>query len=223
MKHKIIATLALVFTTTTLTFATGAISVPHIFASGQPARASDVNENFQVLVDEINALKAKQDPYSKTDDFVTTKQPRLIEGAVFNVDDHTLIIKRLEFLSFEEGNQQRYEVLYPEESISSAFGMISVSSVDSISTVLDNQKTSVDAFPVVFRVSMGSILNAPASPVYPLSGHCQPTISIKVDDESYFYLWGTLGYFIDTSTKVGQTECRNFVKEALRLISVRKL
>lgn len=39
--------------------ASAQISVPNTFAAGDPARAADVNDNFQALVTEINALSSR--------------------------------------------------------------------------------------------------------------------------------------------------------------------
>lgn len=153
MQHKTIATIALVMMTTSLTFATGSVSIPHVFSSGQAARASDVNENFKALADAINAANG---PFSRGNDFTVQPASGITDGATVTVDGVTFTLRTGLGTSFMKGNNATYRVIAPivtQSSYSTSQAITSDMHFNGADTDLDWVRSSVGGYPAAVAVT----------------------------------------------------------------------
>ncbi|MDP2228943.1 MAG: hypothetical protein Q8J78_15865 [Moraxellaceae bacterium] len=215
MKYKAIATLALVLTTTSLTFATGSVSIPKLFSAGQAAKASDVNENFQALADAINVAALRLDPFSRPDDFTTTAVAGLTEGSthVFGGVSHTIV--RMDGISFKDGDSSTYEVYVPASANGSQLALRNAPYVASdIGDIA--RKTTVGGHPAAILIYMSNSDGV---------GMCSADIALNVDSGAVFVGGEVLAPLSLSSplTKSDQQACKEYWKQLLRHIAVTKV
>jgi hypothetical protein len=178
MQHKTIATVALVMMTTSLTFATGSVSIPHVFSSGQAAKASEVNANFQALADAINA----NDVFARADAFSVTTASGLLDGSTQSINGSSFTMKTAQAISFAEGVSTTYKVIYP-------LSAGAVSGYASISDQADHDgfgtgqriKTSINGYPAGLVVVRSNSFTPYGNSK---SGSCN--VVIKLDADTYF-------------------------------------
>lgn len=185
--YKAVATLALVFTTTALTFAVGT-PIPFTFKAGDPAVAEDVNRNFQALADYINALQIKAEPFSQPDDVTTVS---VVEdkgaGTVLFIDDSGNPVGVLESIypSFDPDVAMVYGVrTFGSIGEDAPSGYVdTVTSYPTIARTETNktwQKTTVSGHSVIY----GMIYNSTPG-TWGLSSRGQCRYEIKLDEMTY--------------------------------------
>lgn len=228
--NKTVATLALVTMTTAVTFATGNITIPHVFKSGDAAMAKDVNENWQVLADAVNdiytkvdALGANQtqtptDPFTKADDFTVTSA-NVSVGSIVTVngisipvsggDDYSSVI------SFEDGNSKKYSLTYLGNAggdDSPKFGSPAGGSYGSYYADFmsqTSQKTTISGYPVLFHIGYG------------MGGNNTCQIAIKFDTNTYaFFRKYASSAYMDVVSKADQEKDKNDCKFFLNYINI---
>lgn len=194
MQHKTVATVALVMMTTSLTFATGSVSIPHVFSSGQAAKASEVNANFQALADAINA----NDAFARADAFSVTSASGLVDGSTQSINGSSFTMKTAQAISFAEAVNTTYKVIYPlSAGAISGFAAISDQSGLEGGSSGNRLKTTINGYPAVLSVSRSNNFSPYGSSK---TGSCN--VVIKLDAGTYF----SVGLFSSVSGAAPMTK-----------------
>lgn len=207
MKHKALATLALVMMTTATTFATGTFSVPHQFHSGDPAVAAEVNENFKALSDAIETIDQRTTkPFAAADDFTVNTVSGLVAGTQVVIDGFTYNMQSVTSLSFAENNNTQYTVIYPKE-IGSGSSFVASAGSDFIGS-RGVKKTTINGYPVLARTTFVDD-----------NGQCQ--VVIQLDEDTHTTIYATyLGIGSMATVKADQTKARAHCMTVLNHISI---
>lgn len=171
--NKTIATLALVMMTTAVTFATGSVSIPHVFTAGQTALANDVNENFQALLD---AIKHVHTHFDGPDDYTITPITGAALGTRVTIGSDSAYIGQDSSVSFDPTRSTTYSITKRGGGDASA-----PTSFESEPTLMREygptvKKTTISGYPALTDIYVTSQKN--------IVGRCRAVI--KLDDYTYY-------------------------------------
>jgi hypothetical protein len=199
-------------TTTGLTFATGTLTVPHIFTAGSPALASDVNENFQALATAISNATAS--PFDKTTDDFTVVPVSVSNGQAVTIGGTPYTISQTIGISFQQGNAAQYQVEYPILCSTTPCHDDTSMNTSAINWSSElSKKTTVGGFPAMLVISLNSSSGF-------VGGGCSTTI--RLDDGTYFHVpeGNVPGTYSNPLNKTDQQTIISHCESLLNYISI---